>query len=396
VFHYRINSSKIILNKQIKLKGHTMRLFFILLALTGLKVLAEVKPEVRPHMQEFYNITSQIQPYLLNKADYMNSKNEAEIAKALVEFKQKTLQLKMDKMAQSDDMKFRARQLSEGLDEAEQSFKNGFKDYSYWVLKSSFNNCFTCHTQKGLGETGLKFTRNQKASDFANAEFLFIVRNYSESIPLFEKIVVGYPDNKASVEELESSLQKILYYSVRVLRDDKKTEELFERLLKNNQLPSTVRNDVLSWQSYLKIKKYRVVENKEVKDESTLEQFLKERSDVAGHYKLGRQKYIVDLETSHTLFQLLEKPSKNDLKPWILLGLSEIEKDYRTSMFDLSVEQYLKECIEIYPKSPAAKKCLTLFKEIKKDAYTGSRGTDLPKSVIDMINKYEKLINNKK
>ena len=373
-----------------------MRLFFILLALTGLKVLAEVKPEVRPHMQEFYNITSQIQPYLLNKADYMNSKNEAEIAKALVEFKQKTLQLKMDKMAQSDDMKFRARQLSEGLDEAEQSFKNGFKDYSYWVLKSSFNNCFTCHTQKGLGETGLKFTRNQKASDFANAEFLFIVRNYSESIPLFEKIVVGYPDNKASVEELESSLQKILYYSVRVLRDDKKTEELFERLLKNNQLPSTVRNDVLSWQSYLKIKKYRVVENKEVKDESTLEQFLKERSDVAGHYKLGRQKYIVDLETSHTLFQLLEKPSKNDLKPWILLGLSEIEKDYRTSMFDLSVEQYLKECIEIYPKSPAAKKCLTLFKEIKKDAYTGSRGTDLPKSVIDMINKYEKLINNKK
>lgn len=354
-----------------------------------------VQAEVKPHMQEFFSITSRVQPYLLNKKEFLDAKNEVEIQKSLTEFKEKTAQLKKDKLAQSDDMKFRARQLSEGLEEAEQSFKNGFKDYSYWVLKSSFQNCFSCHTQKSLGETSFKFSPDKKASNFANAEFLFIVRNYSEAVPLLEKIVAEYPGQSTTVEELESSIQKILYYSVRVLRDDVKTGQLFERLLKNEKLPSSVRNNLLAWQSYLKVKKYRIADEIKVEDQKSLQIFLDERETVASHYKLSRQRYIVDLETGHYLFQWLENSKNKDLKPWLLYGIANLEKDYRSSMFDLTVENYLKECIEVYSKSNAAKKCLTLYKDLKKDAYTGSRGTDIPKSVQDQLNKYDNLINKK-
>jgi hypothetical protein len=343
-------------------------------------------------MQEFYGLTAQIQPFILNKDEFMKEKNEANIQALLTSFAEKTEKLKTDKMAQKDDMKFRAKQLSEGLHEAEQSFKNGFKDYSYWVLKSSLNNCYSCHTQKSLIETPLDFSKDPKISDFSKADYQFLVRNYSEAIPMFENLIAGYPQNKLSTENLETSLHKLLFYCVRVLHDDIKTILIFEKLLRNKELPSVDRNNILAWKNYLGLKKYRIVEELFIKDQKKLDELMKEREKIAAHYKLSDQRMIVDLETSHFLFKMIEQTDQKNLKPWLLFWAAQIEKNYRTSMFDLTAELYLKECMEIYPKSKAAQNCLASYKEIKIDAYTGSRGTELPKSVEAELKKYETLV----
>lgn len=367
-----------------------MKIFLALIFCIG-----TAQAQVKPHMQDFYMITGKIRLYLTHKSDFMDSKNEKEISQALAEFNEKTKQLKKEKMSENDDMKFRAQQLSEGLDDAEKAFRDGFKDYSYWVLKSSMNNCYACHTQKSLSGTEYKFDKNSGLDAYSEAELLFIVRNYTQSIAMFEEIVADYPKNKVSVENLENSLQKLLYYYVRVLRDDTKTLNSFDKLLKNENLPSTVRNDILAWKKYLAVKKYRITEEKAVTTPKSLEEFIEDRESIAEHYKLSNQRQIVDLETNHFLYQLLEKSTDIKLKPWILYWLADQEKDYRLTMFDLSAEQYLKECIEKYPKSKAAKKCFTLFKQMKIDSFTGSRGTSLPKSVINQLNKYEKMVNKK-
>lgn len=367
-----------------------MKLFFALIFCIGL-----AEAQVKPHMQDFFRITTKLRPYLINKTEFMDAKNEKEIAAALAEFNEHTKQLKKEKMSQNDDMKFRAQQLSEGLDDAEKSFKDGFKDYSYWVLKSSMNNCFACHTQKSLSGTEYKFEKNSSVDPFSEAEFLFLVRNYSESIGMFEQILINYPKNKATVENIEASLQKLLYYFVRVLRDDSKTLNSLEKILKNQGLPSSVRNDILAWKKYLTVKKYRILEEKSISTPAELEELITERDGIAEHYKLSSQRYIVDLETSHFLFQLLEKTKDTKLKPWILYWLANQEKDYRLSMFDLTAEQFLRECIEKYTKDPAAKKCFTLLKQMKVDSFTGTRGTDIPKSVVEQLNHYEKMINKK-
>lgn len=362
----------------------------ILLALLG---LVAAQAQVQGKMQEFYSILNKVRPYLTDKTGYMDTKNEKEIAQALKDFNLTVKALKKEKMAGHDDMKFRAEQLSEGLEDAEKTFRDGFKDYSFWVLKASMNNCFACHTQKSLVGTEYKFEKDAKLDPFANADFLFIVRNYKAAIPMFEELLGQYPENKLAVENLETSLEKLLYYYVRVLRNDTETLASFTKLLKNQKLPSTVRNDILAWKKYLTVKKYRITEMPKVTDVKSLQEFLTEREAIASHYNLANQRQIVDLETSHFLYQLLEKTSDLKLKPWILLGLAELEKDYRLTMFDLSAEQYLKECILQYPKDKAAKKCLTLFKEIKTAAFTGSRGTYIPASVKREFEKFEKLVN---
>jgi len=347
---------------------------------------------VKPHMQDFFDSISKLQPYIVNKDEYLNEKNSEKVLNLVGDFKDKTIALKKEKLAQSADMKFRAQQLAEGLNEAYATYKDGFRDYSYWVLKSNLNQCFSCHTQKGLDKTQFKIEQMDKEPAFAQAEFLFLVRNYDQSIALYKKIIENYPQNKESVENVEVSLQKILYYYVRVLREDSQTEKTFEDLSKNKALPEYIHHSLSAWKNYLKIKKYRVVENSKIKNVQSLEKFIKEREDVASHYTFSRQRTIVDLETSQVLFKLLEKNEIKNLKPWLLYYLAMTEIGYRTTMFDSTPELYLKECIESYSKTKAAPKCLDLFKQMKKEAYTGSRGTDIPKNVQEQIKKYENMI----
>lgn len=354
-----------------------------------------VNAEVKPHMQNFYMLTNKIQNYIYDKSDYFNKKNEKEIAKALKEFNENTLKLKKDKLAQNDDMKFQLLQLSEGLADAEQAFKDGFKDYSYWILKSSFNHCFACHTQKGLSETNFKMLSNKKANTYAQAEFLFIIRNYTEANKILEKIVTEYPKNKATIEELESSVQKLLFHAVRVQKNELATIDLFERLLKNKNLPSSLRNDILAWKKYLNVKKYRIDEETDLDSASSIEEFIESRNHIAGSYKLSNQRYIVDLETTQKLYELLETSNDKNLRPWILYWLAYQEKDYRLTMFDVSSENYLKECIEKYSHHKAAKKCFAFYKEMQTELFTGSRGTDIPKAVSDQILKYDNMVNGK-
>jgi hypothetical protein len=366
--------------------------YFFCLFLTALSLQAEVKPM----MQEFFKLTETLQPFIIDKRTFMDEKNEAEIKKALTEFSAKTKKLKKDKMTQNDDMKFRVKLLTEGLDEAESSFKTGFKDYSYWVLKASLNNCYSCHTQKGLPTTAFKLKANGGSNDtYAQAEFLFIVRNYRDSLPLFEKLLINYPANEATTENIEAAAQKILFYSMRVSRDDVASIAVFNRILKNKELPAGLRNDIIAWRKYLNIRKYRISEKQIITTENELQEFMKSRENISEEYRFSNQRAAADLDTSHFLFQLLENNKDKSMKPAIMYWLATIERDYRISMFDQTADNYLKECIEKYSTSKIAKKCFTLYKELQIISYTGSRGTDLPKSVSKQLDNYEKLVNKK-
>lgn len=364
-----------------------MKKISILVLILTVQALADVKPS----MVEFYKITAAIQPYIVSKKSYTDQKNEKEISKNLKEFVNTVTELKKEKMMKSDDMKFRVQQLSDNLAEAELTFKNGFKDYSYWVLKSSFSNCFACHTQKSLGET--HYTDGSVNLDlYPKTEFLFLIRNYSAAKPLIEKIIAEYPENKISTEELEAMILKNLYYLIRVQKDDIASLKSLEKILENTKLPSEMRQNILAWKKYLTVKKYRINNEFKITTVRNLQKFLDQRALIANEFRLSHQRYIVDLETSQTLFELIENNPPVDLRPHLLYSLADHEKDYRENMFDLSSENYLKECIQKYPKTPAAQKCFALYKEMQTLSFTGSRGTDIPADVQKQLDEYESLI----
>lgn len=354
----------------------------------------QVKAELKPQMQGFYRVSEKISPYLIDKKLYLDEKNSQQIEEALAEFNQKVATIKKEKSLQSDDTKFRFKQLAEGFADAEASYKNGFKDYSYWVLKSSFNNCISCHTQKGLAATAYEPQFAPETKNYDKADFLFTIRNYREAVSLFEQIVSSYT-SAADVDQLESSVQKLLYYSVRVLRNDSESLALFNRLLQNKNLPLSVRIDLLAWKRYLSVSRYRIEDTIELNSAKEIQKFVEARESIASHYRLSGQRRIVDLETTQKLFDRLQQNPSNSLKPWLFYWLADFEKDNRMTMFDLSAENYLQECIERFSTNPAAKKCLDLYVEIQTEQFTGSRGTDIPTDVKKQVESYRKLLKNK-
>ena len=362
----------------------------------GTAITINAQTMVQPHMQNFYLSIEQLNEFIVDKDDYLNDKNSDKIKTALEDFNKKVIELKKESMVKSDDMKFRFKMLSEGLNEAESTFKSGSKDYSFWVLKSTLNNCFACHTQKGLGETNYTFSQNRKYDLYTQAEFLFLYRNYSQASKIFEQLLLEYPKNSINYDVIENSLQRLMFFHVRVLKDELKTLALLDKILTNDKLPNFVRINIIAWKKYLALKKFRLFESIKIKDADDLEDFMDTRNEVASNYKLAGQRYLIDLETSTFLFSLLENNGQKKLRPWVLYWLAFQEKDYRLSMFDQSTDYYLKECIERYPKSSAAVKCYELYKEMTIDSYTGSRGTDIPPSVQDQLQKYEKMLKIKK
>lgn len=350
------------------------------------KTKSEAKP-VKEIMQGLLNVTSKIYPYIFSESKFTDKANESQIKPLLADFKQKAQELKTSQFAQSDDMKFRSAQLFDIVSEAESSFSGGFKNYSYWALRSSYNNCYSCHTDKSLPATAIKADVMKGASDFENAEYLFLVRNYSEAIPLYIKLIKNYPRNKVSEAQLQEITKKVFYYYVRIEQDDNKAIKMLDEVLISRRLPENIRKQLYTWNKFLEAKKAHPVVITKVESEQDIKNLIASYENLAKGLDQNHVQYVLSLETSHALFKQLESNKNKDLKPWLLYYSADLAKYNRTSMFDLTTELYLAECLEVYAGSDAAPKCLELYKDIKVKSQ-GSGG-HVPKETFDQIKIYE-------
>lgn len=359
------------------------------------KTQQEVKP-IQPIMQDFFNLTTRLNFYLVSEEKFIKSENEKEIQILLKDFKEKTIELKKNKLSQDDSMKFRVLQLADTVTDAESAFKEGFKNYSFWAIKASLNNCYSCHTDKSLPSTTLVSLKSSDTTDYQNAEFLFLVRNYKEAIPLFEKLVKDFPKTGLTSKQLDESLKRLLQYYVRTEQNPQTTLKSIDKLLMNKKLPQENKRQLLTWEKYFKANGSKKLEAIAVSSEVELKKWIEQREALALTYGTGSLRFVVDLETQHQLFKWLEATTDSHMKPWYLYYSADQSQYNRASMFDMTSELYLTECIEAYPSSSAAQQCLDLFKEIKVESFTGSSGTHVPDSTYRQIKKFEELIKKNK
>lgn len=355
----------------------------------------EVKP-IQPIMQDFFNLTTRLNSFLVSEEKFIKSENEKEIQILLKDFKEKTIELKKNKLSQNDGMKYRVLQLADTVTDAESAFKEGFKNYSFWAIKASLNNCYSCHTDKSLPSTTLVSLKSPDTTDYQNAEFLFLVRNYKEAIPLFEKLIKDFPKSGLTSKQLDESLKRLLQYYVRTEQNTQATLKSIDKLLMNKKMPQENKRQLLTWEKYFKAQGDKKTETSEVKSETELKKWIDDREALALTYGTGSLRFVADLETQHQLYKWLEATQNSKMKPWFLYYSADQSQYNRASLFDMTSELYLIECIQVYPASPAAQKCLDLFKEIKVESFTGSSGTHVPDSTYRQIKKFEELIKKNK
>lgn len=338
----------------------------VIISITALGVISQA--EVKTQMVKFHNLMSELSPYLMNEAEYRKTENKEKITDVLNRLYENINVLNHDQTVNDPTLKLRFQDLTAGFKDVTESYKNGFLDYSYWSLKSQIHQCSACHTEKQLSEKGFKYDLSKGADDYERAEFLYMIRNYSESIPKYIELVKGYPKNNLTENKLSRAIKKIGYYHIRILKDDATTLKVFKEIEANKDLPVYLKRNAAKWINYLEVKKFRLLpESAEDQTVKKMQTFIKDRDAIASHFGVGEDRFLIDQETLIYLHEVLAKNKNKELTPWLYLWIAQLQNEYRDSLFDNTGELYLKECVKSFPKSKAAKECKKELKTLNNE-----------------------------
>jgi len=355
------------------------------------------RAEVKVFMDQMLEQVFRLKPYLVSEESFKDPKNSQKISESLTAMAALSKKINHEKMITKTGYQISANVLNQQLKDVEEVFKTGNKSYALWSLRSTLGVCMSCHTQVPAVSTRFSTLNESRVltNPFEEAEFLFVIRNFAEALKLYEKSVTGYPKNNVVLADVEKTIQRQLYYYVRVARDFKSLAGTLKNDKANTQLPKKTRErlqNLLSAVEAMKEEGYpQFTDDKKAELKTYVEKGLKE--ELSGDFSLDLpKKEIGALKISSVLYEYLNRYPETSLKPEILYWLSFCEGRYRyQSMYSLP-ELYLKQCVVEFPHHPIAKKCLAEYQDLVTMSFTGSSGTHIPADVSKELQTLQDLI----
>lgn len=341
--------------------------------------------EVKPHMDLMLKEIFTLKPYIVSDVEYRDPKNFQKIDDSLKQMVALSEKISHEGKIKKTGFAISSKALNEQLREAELVYRVGNKDYSLWMLRSTLSVCMSCHTQ--LPASSTQFNTLSKdtflSKPFDEAEFLFIVRNFDKAMSLYDQVIDTYPGSKSTLENLDKSLARKVYYFVRVKRDLAGLSASLEKNQKNKNLPTMTEKRIKALrQAADKLKKDDYPEFTEAQ-QADLRKYAETelQEELQGEFSTTAEKELSYLKVSSVLYKFLEQNPESSIKPEILYWLSFCERRYEQKAFYSLPELYLKQCVTEFPGSAIAPSCLKEYQDLVTMAYTGSSGTHIPKDV---------------
>ncbi len=196
-----------------------MKRFLLLLMVLG--IAAAARAEVKAVMDQLLQQIFILKPFIASETSFSDPANSAQISDALKKMVALSKQVNHEERINKTGFQVSANVLTQQLEQVENVFSNGNKDYALGNLRSTLGVCMSCHTQ--LPAVSTRFTTlNQTqtlSNPFQEAEFLFLIRNFDDAMKLYGELIAGYPLNKAETDDLEKAVYRQIFYYVRVARD---------------------------------------------------------------------------------------------------------------------------------------------------------------------------------
>ena len=358
---------------------------------TGFLVRAEVKSE----MNQMMGYILDLKPFIVSEKQYSDPAHSATIQPILERMVQLSKDINHDEKIKNSPKQVSSASLHQQFQEASETFNRGNKNYSLWLLRSNLSNCMTCHTQLPAQSTGFGESKQKKTvtNSFQEAEFLYIVRNFDKALELYGKSVEGFPGNKISAENIDTIRARKVYYFVRVKRDLKGLNASLLHDIKNKKLPLAV---LQKFRSYSEAALSLDNENSpDLKNDQQVRQYAEQilQDDLKGNIDYSdTRRNLKRLQLSGYLYEYLDKNPKTSLLPEVYYWLSFCESRWDKGSQDSLPEQYLRRCVNEFPKSSVAKKCYREYEDFVQVGYTGSSGTHIPAEVSQELSNMRKKI----
>lgn len=347
---------------------------------------ATTHAEVKPYMDLMFKEIFTLKPYIVSDIEYRDPKNFQKINTSLKNLAELSEKVSHEGKIKKTGFAISSKAITEQLKEAELVYRVGNKDYSLWMLRSTLSVCMSCHTQLPADSTQFETLSKDTflAKPFDEAEFLFIVRNFNQALPLYDRVIDSFPaGNGGSQDIIEKAIARKVYYFVRVRRDLNQLSASLTNNLKNKKLPEMVVKRIQALRLAAEKMKNQTYPEFSEKQHSELRKYAETelRSELRGDFSTSAKKDLAYLKVSSVLYKFLEENPDSPMKPDILYWLSFCERRYEQKAFYSLPELYLKQCVMDFPTAPVASACLKEYQDIVTLAYTGSSGTHIPKDV---------------
>jgi len=373
----------------------TLGSFLAVLVLLG--HLASPHAEVKDVMDQLMEQVFVLKPLIASESSFSNPANADQISGALATMVALSRQVNHDKRINSTGFQVPGELLTQQLEEVESVFHKGNKDYALASLRSTLGVCMSCHTQ--LPAVSTQFTSMNEArvldDPFAEAEFLFLIRNFDTAMHLYGELIRGYPSNRVAQGDLEIAVYRQIYYYVRVARDLAGLSLALRSDSENQQLPEWLQQQIDGFITAVNATPARDYPHFTEAQEKDLRQYAEMQLDkvLGGDFSLDSpENVIAALQFSSVLYEYLSANPTSPLKPDIFYWLSFSERRYFYPSALSLPDLYLKQCVLDYPKNPVAKKCYADYREMVTLSFTGSSGTHLPDDVAQELEMMRELV----
>ncbi|MDO9182686.1 MAG: hypothetical protein Q7U04_09770 [Bacteriovorax sp.] len=274
------------------------------------------------------------------------------------------------------------------IDETIVSIKSENMTFALSRLKAITALCVSCHSllsesasKNAFGEAINSEKRTRFESDYAFANYLFLVRRFSEATVYFDKTIrhhleLGQNTDLQNEQEIQSSLRRVLSIYTKITFNPDASVAFLKKYKDHQFLKPQLKMTITQWISSLdkwkkfdphKIKSIHLFITKYLAPlEAQKEKLLSGESDITLLIASGvLSKYINDNPLS---------PYGPEVLYWMAIAERRLSNTYFFSLSDL----YLKDCITLYPKNPIAKKCYQEYEDNITFGFSGSKGTDIP------------------
>jgi hypothetical protein len=371
-----------------------------LLTFTVLKAVEPQKAPLSPEdtaqakvvMNNVYDSFVKIIPYVYadkNALDSLkSSSNQRELIKNLTDISSAFKSARHVEYFQKPGFRPSLETINSHIDETISSIKSQNYIFAQSRLKAISALCVSCHSilsesasKNAFGEAINSEKRSRFESDFAFANYLFLVRRFTEATFYFEQAIKNHLDTNVLADpqkdhELYSSLRRVLSIYTKITFNPDKSEAFLKKYRDNQKLSPHIKAAIVQWIASLdkwkkfdphKVKSIHLFIGKYLAPlEAHREKLLNGESDITLLVASGvLSKYITDNPLS---------PQAPEILYWLSLAERRLSSTYFFSLSDL----YLKDCITLYPKSPYAKKCYQEYEDNITFGFSGSKGTYIP------------------
>ncbi len=260
--------------------------------------------------------------------------------------------------------------------------------------------CVSCHSQlpnsiakNAFGQETLKqISRDSFESDFAYANYLFLVRQFDDSKKYFEKSIetILVKSENDQRKEITASLKKILSIYTKIKFDYNSANAFVEKWARDSRLSSQDKKMVQRWSSDLKA--WKSFDPASVKSMSQFIEKNLSQLDWKKEIMFTGEDDVTFFIASGLLLNFLVENPESPMAPEILYWMYMAEKHMSQTYFFSLGDLYLKDCIRKYPASPFAKKCYNEYADSIESGFTGSSGTSIPLEERKELNKLKSML----